>query len=94
MRQELNLSEVDFINVDAREAEYADGTVFFLYTPFEGKMLLEVLGRLKEEAQRADDWRLHVRAVHSGGLPSGLVKERGPEGLSHKQIGCLQKRSR
>ena len=50
--KELNLSEVDFINVDAREAEYADGTVFFLYTPFEGKMLLEVLGRLKEEAQR------------------------------------------
>ena len=50
--KELNLSEVDFINVDAREARYADGTVFFLYTPFEGKMLQEVLERLKGEAQR------------------------------------------
>ena len=50
--QELNLSGVDFINVDAREAEYADGTVFFLYTPFEGRMLQDVLERLKAEAQK------------------------------------------
>jgi SAM-dependent methyltransferase len=50
--QELNLSKVDFVNADAREADYADGTAFFLYTPFEGKMLQEVLERLKGEAQR------------------------------------------
>ena len=50
--RELNLSGVDFINVDAREAEYAGGTVFFLYTPFEGRMLHDVLTRLKGEAQK------------------------------------------
>ena len=49
--QDLNLSGVDFVNVDAREANYDDGTVFFLYTPFEGKMLQEVLARLKGEAR-------------------------------------------
>ena len=50
--QELNLPGVDFINVDAREADYTDGTAFFLYTPFEGKMLQEVLARLKGEAEQ------------------------------------------
>ena len=52
--QELNLSGVDFINVDAREADYADGTVFFLYTPFEGRMLQDVLERLSGEAQKRE----------------------------------------
>jgi precorrin-6B methylase 2 len=47
----LNLSQVEFINVDAREADYSDGTVFFLYTPFEGKMLEQVLERLKNESR-------------------------------------------
>jgi hypothetical protein len=50
--QELNLSNVEFVNVDAREADYADGTAFFLYTPFEGRMLQDVLERLKGEAQK------------------------------------------
>lgn len=50
--QDLNLSGVEFVNVDAREADYADGTVFFLYTPFEGRMLQDVLERLKGEAQK------------------------------------------
>ena len=50
--QELNLPGVDFINVDAREADYTDGTAFFLYTPFEGKMLQEVLAMLKGESEQ------------------------------------------
>jgi len=50
--QRLNLSRVEFINLDAREADYAEGTVFFLYTPFEGGMLQEVLGRLRDEARK------------------------------------------
>ena len=48
----LNLSQVEFINVDAREADYSDGTVFFLYTPFEGRMLERVLERLKHESRK------------------------------------------
>ena len=42
----LRLSRVTFLNVDAREADYTDGTVFFLYTPFTGHLLHTVLARL------------------------------------------------
>jgi precorrin-6B methylase 2 len=42
----LGLSRVTFLNVDARQADYADGTVFFLYTPFTGRLLQEVLAKL------------------------------------------------
>jgi hypothetical protein len=47
----LHLSRVTFLNVDARQAEYTDGTVFFLYTPFTGHLLQAVLARLHEEAR-------------------------------------------
>ncbi len=49
--KELNLSQVKFINVDAREVDYADGNVFFLYTPFEGRILEQMLGRLRDESR-------------------------------------------
>lgn len=48
---DLNLSDVTFINADAREADYSEGTVFFMYTPFKGEMLQEVLDILKIESQ-------------------------------------------
>jgi predicted RNA methylase len=44
---DLNVSDVEFLNVDARVADYSQGTVFFMYTPFEGRMLQQVLDRLK-----------------------------------------------
>jgi hypothetical protein len=47
----LGLARVDFVNMDARQADYADGTVFFMYTPFTGAILEEVLARLRDEAQ-------------------------------------------
>jgi hypothetical protein len=47
----LDLTEVEFINMDARQADYAEGTVFFLYTPFDGAMLLEVLARLRARSR-------------------------------------------
>ena len=37
---------------DAREARVDDGTVFFLYAPFRGPVMAEVLGRLRALAQR------------------------------------------
>jgi len=49
--RELNLSGVEFMNVDARDASYSGGTVFFMYTPFRGKLLEEVLGRLQDESR-------------------------------------------
>ncbi|MGF7042109.1 class I SAM-dependent methyltransferase [Mucilaginibacter lappiensis] len=47
---ELNLSNVSFINVDARKADYSEGTVFFMFTPFKGEILQEVLAVLKKES--------------------------------------------
>lgn len=49
--EQLDLSNVTFINADAREADYAKGTVFFMYTPFEGKMQQTVLGILENESR-------------------------------------------
>ncbi len=46
----LGLQNVAFINTDAREADYSLGTVFFMYTPFRGKMLDEVLEVLRKES--------------------------------------------
>lgn len=43
----LNLSGVGFIHAYAGEADYATGTVFFLYTPFEGRMLQDMLDILR-----------------------------------------------
>lgn len=48
----LGLTQVEFINADARRADYTAGNIFFMFTPFEGAMLLEVLGRLRERARR------------------------------------------
>ena len=44
----LGLTQVAFITADARRADYTEGNVFFMYTPFEGSMLREVLERLRE----------------------------------------------
>lgn len=47
----LRLTQVEFINADARRADYGEGTIFFMYTPFEGAMLLGVLERLRERSR-------------------------------------------
>ncbi len=47
----LGLDRVSFINADAREVQYADGTIFFLYTPFKGKILQRVYQLLQYEAR-------------------------------------------
>jgi len=49
---ELHLEDVEFRTGDARFADYTGGTVFFMYTPFEGKMLRETLQKLKGEAKK------------------------------------------
>ena len=46
----LNLSGVTFVRQDAREADLSMGTVFYLYTPFKGAMLREMLAALGREA--------------------------------------------
>ena len=48
----LNLSNVTFINTDARKADFSTGTIFFMYTPFLGSMMQDVLNKLREESQK------------------------------------------
>lgn len=50
----LGLENVAFFNVDAREADFSSGTVFFMYTPFKGKMLQDVLGILRKESLKRE----------------------------------------
>ena len=49
--EELGLSQVRFLHRDARQVDYADGTVFFMYTPFTGKLLAAVLATLARQAR-------------------------------------------
>ena len=46
----LNLPAIEFINADARNVDYHDGTLFFLFTPFRGQILRDVLARLEAVA--------------------------------------------
>lgn len=43
----LNLHRADFIQADARAADLSAGTVFYLYTPFTGSVLRNVLDTLR-----------------------------------------------
>jgi hypothetical protein len=43
----LGLRNVTFVGGDAREASLADGSVFYMYTPFRGELLRRVLDRLQ-----------------------------------------------
>jgi hypothetical protein len=46
----LNLSNVKFVNTDARTADYSTATIFFMYTPFEGSILNDVLELLHQQS--------------------------------------------
>jgi Histone methylation protein DOT1 len=48
--QNLQLSRVQFIARNARDADLSRGTVFYLYSPFKGSILADVLGALRRES--------------------------------------------
>jgi Histone methylation protein DOT1 len=48
--QSLHLSHVRFIHQDARAADLSSGTVFYLYSPFTGSILADVLEKLRKES--------------------------------------------
>ncbi len=50
--RDLNLSAVSFVRQDARDADYTAGTIFYMFTPFKGTMLRDVLQRLDGEGRR------------------------------------------
>ncbi len=49
---ELNITNCRFIDQDVRNADLAAGTVFYLYTPFRGAILRDVLDRLQAQASK------------------------------------------
>jgi len=48
--QALQLANAQFVQGDARAADFAVGSVFYLYTPFTGSVLRRVLDALRHEA--------------------------------------------
>jgi hypothetical protein len=50
-RAALGLPDVSFVRADATEVEL-DGSVFFLYSPFNGEMLTRVVARIEAVARR------------------------------------------
>jgi Methyltransferase domain len=52
--QSLNLNNVRFIHGDARAADLSHGTVFYLYTPFSGAILRDVLNSLRRETVKRE----------------------------------------
>ncbi|NLR61797.1 hypothetical protein HGH93_27120 [Chitinophaga polysaccharea] len=48
----LQLQGVSFTNINAHQGDYSKGTLFFFYTPFEGRMLQHMLDILQCESQQ------------------------------------------
>lgn len=69
--QRLQLSGVRFIHEDARAADLSIGTVFYLYSPFSGSILADVLDRLKRESTHKP-----IKICALGPCTSTLAKER------------------
>jgi Histone methylation protein DOT1 len=47
----LNLSRVHFVAEDARKTDLSDGTVFYMFTPFTGSILADVVDRLHTQSK-------------------------------------------
>lgn len=66
----LRLSRARFLCMDARAADFSRGTLFYLYTPFRGAVLREVLDALQREAQRRS-----LRIAAHGPVVAALAAE-------------------
>lgn len=69
--QALNLDRVTFVQGDVRQADLSAGTVFYLYTPFEGTMLRDVLDMLQAQAARRE-----IRVCTLGPCTPTIARER------------------
>jgi hypothetical protein len=66
----LNLSNARFIQGDARAQDLSHGTVFYLYTPFTGAILHDVLSALRQESAKRE-----IRICTFGPCTRALAEE-------------------
>jgi predicted amidohydrolase len=52
MASSLGLKNTSFINADAKDVDYSNGTIFFMFNPFGGRIFDDVMGKLHEQAQQ------------------------------------------
>lgn len=69
--QQLRLERVSFLEQDARGADLSRGTVFYLYTPFTGAILADVLSRLQARSKSHP-----IRICTFGPCTESVAKER------------------
>lgn len=67
----LKVDRVMFVQADAREADFSTGTIFYLYTPFTGLILRDVLGRLRQESRHRP-----IRVCTFGPCTAAVAKEK------------------
>jgi Histone methylation protein DOT1 len=77
----LNLANVTFIQQDARSADFSQGTVFYLYTPFTGAILRDVLDSLRDEASRRE-----IRICTYGPCTTTVAKEHWLEAIDPVEL--------
>jgi hypothetical protein len=66
----FNLQNVFFENIDARKADYSEGTIFFMFTPFKGEILQEVLTALWKESVKRE-----IKIVTYGPCTTEVAKQ-------------------
>ena len=49
--EELNMNNVNFINSDVQNVDFAQGTVFYFFNPFGGRIFTKVMKKLRSEAK-------------------------------------------
>jgi hypothetical protein len=77
----LNLSNVRFVCQDAQQADFSVGTVFYMYTPFKGAMLQQVLERLQAEGRRR-----RICLCTYGPILSDAVQQPGLRAFERSQL--------
>ena len=82
--QSLRLSSVRFIPRDARDADLSSGTVFYLYSPFTGSILADVLKMLRIESTRRS-----IRICSLGPCTCTIAKERWVRTSAQPDPGCI-----
>jgi len=90
VKDQLGLENVEFVQVNIRDYDFSDGTVFYLFNPFNDQTLEIVVNKLKEMAQKKkiriiswgrstsyfnqQDWLKLVATVGSGPWPMVLYE--------------------